>query len=57
MRMTELLDDSGAKNNTVIARILTYLRRELISIITKQLYEECFNFGSLSEGTTIPGLQ
>ncbi|KAH3750038.1 uncharacterized protein LOC127848421 [Dreissena polymorpha] len=60
IRMSEALDDSGADKETVLERRRTYLLRELIEKIGRQLEGgnvECFHFGSQSEGTTTPGLQ
>ncbi|KAH3750085.1 uncharacterized protein LOC127848803 [Dreissena polymorpha] len=60
IRMSVALDDSGAGKETVLERKKTYLRREQIEHIFLQHLgkdEECFHFGSQSEGTTTPGLQ
>ncbi|KAH3740370.1 hypothetical protein DPMN_047076 [Dreissena polymorpha] len=60
IRMFYALDDSGARKETVLERRRTFLRREHIEKIANQLFgknNECFHFGSQSEGTTTPGLQ
>ncbi|KAH3812662.1 uncharacterized protein LOC127835240 [Dreissena polymorpha] len=59
-RMSEVLDDSGAGEHTVMERRRTYLRRERMETLNNRLLgnnKHCFHFGSQSEGTTLPGLQ
>ncbi|XP_052248711.1 uncharacterized protein LOC127856496 isoform X4 [Dreissena polymorpha] len=59
IRLSEALDGIGAGKFTVMERRETYLLRENIATITRQLRGfkmECFHFGSQSEGTTTPGL-
>ncbi|KAH3768909.1 uncharacterized protein LOC127844964 [Dreissena polymorpha] len=60
LRMSEVLDDSGAGKDTVLQRRKTFLWRECLMQVGHQLRGnnvECFHFGSQSEGTTTPGLQ
>ncbi|KAH3783915.1 hypothetical protein DPMN_161865 [Dreissena polymorpha] len=60
IRMSVILNDSGAGKDTVMDRRKTYLWRECMTPMgSKQGGNngECFHFGSQSEGTTTPGLQ
>ncbi|KAH3812513.1 hypothetical protein DPMN_140948 [Dreissena polymorpha] len=59
IRISDVLDDIGAGKCFVMERRDTYLRREHMMTIAQQLLgkdQECFHFGSQSEGTTTPGL-
>ncbi|KAH3754196.1 uncharacterized protein LOC127848736 [Dreissena polymorpha] len=60
IRMSEVLDDSGAGKDTVMTRRQTYLRMDRLRTIAVRLNghsTEFYHFGSQSEGTTTPGLQ
>ncbi|XP_052238619.1 uncharacterized protein LOC127849909 [Dreissena polymorpha] len=60
IRLSEVLDNSGAGKDTVMERRGSYLWLKRMANLHTQLtgYNfECFHFGSQSEGTTIPGLQ
>ncbi|XP_052251592.1 uncharacterized protein LOC127858456 isoform X1 [Dreissena polymorpha] len=59
IRMSEALDDSGAGKHTIMERRRTFMWRESMEMILYQangINNECFHFGSQSEGTTTPGL-
>ncbi|XP_052286017.1 serine-rich adhesin for platelets-like isoform X2 [Dreissena polymorpha] len=59
IRISDVLDDIGAGKCTVMERRGTYLRIERMMMIARQITgirEDCFHFGSQSEGSTTPGL-
>ncbi|KAH3690285.1 hypothetical protein DPMN_192165 [Dreissena polymorpha] len=60
IRLSEVLNNIGAGQKTVLERRETFLWREHMMMISFQLLGkkifEIFHFGSQSEGTTTPGL-
>ncbi|KAH3896926.1 uncharacterized protein LOC127864485 isoform X2 [Dreissena polymorpha] len=56
-RISDVLDEIGAGERTVMERRETYLLRErMMTIAGQNSNHEYFHFGSQSEGTTTPGL-